>query len=113
MNRMIIALRLWRDTGLSYPWRRAWRAAKHRPGDDINIPWYGIACRLLTLIAIGLAFKFGVDVGAFMSEENLAAVCRDQTGAKLIATHQQRDGVLCSFGNAYGLNLTHRKATKK
>ena len=26
-HRLIIAVRLWRDRGLAYTWRRAWRAA--------------------------------------------------------------------------------------
>jgi hypothetical protein len=113
MKRLIIALRLWKDAGLAYSWRRSWRSAKYCDATTIQLPWRGIAARLLTLVAIALAFSFGVDVGKFITFENLVKTCISQPGERLIATHQFQDGtILCEYGNAYGMKLNRRKAMK-
>jgi len=112
MKRLIVAFRLWRDRGLSYSWRTAWRKSKTTSIVRFAVPWEGMAIRLLTLLAIAGAFKFGVDVGVFVEHDRRVKQCQAQPNERLIATHQFPDGsILCEFGNGYGMALKRRKAS--
>lgn len=63
------------------------------------------------LVALmGGSFLFGMDVGHGQAREQIAAQCIAQPGEKLVATHQNRDGVICSFARAYGTATKQRKA---
>ena len=56
-------------------------------------------------------FAFGVDVGHWRARDKIATTCVPQPGAELLASHQNRDGVTCEYGRAFGLATKRKKAT--